>query len=157
MFEKAKPVPQAKDAQKLGGNTERFSGETGLGDDLLISSIDTPLGESEEAGDSLRMIEWSELTARLNAARDLRLVLRQDAGSKAGGDSGSLADVAASYFRTKNHEEPDVNPVALEHFKGSPGMIHNSDQTENQNESGLPSTEAQPRGHAVTGDAREYK
>ena len=155
MFEKAKPVPQAKDAQKLGSNTGRFSGETAFDDDLQIGSNDSPPGETGEAGETLRMIEWSELTARLDAARDLRRLLRQDAASNAGGDPRSFADAAARYFRTRNHEEPDVNPVALEHFKGSSGMIHTSDQTQNRNVSGLPSNEVQIRGHAVTGDARE--
>ncbi|WP_108789444.1 hypothetical protein [Erythrobacter sp. Alg231-14] len=158
MFEKDKPVPQAKDAENAGQNRAQFSTDTAFGEDLLISSIASHRDDSGEASEKLRAIEWSELTARLNAARDLRLVLRRDAdnGPNAVDDSNSFADAATRYFRTRDHCEPDVNPVALEQFKGSPGMIHECDQIQNQHVCDLHSGEVHTRGHAVKGDAREY-
>ena len=163
MFEKAKPVPQAKAAANPGSLTGRFSGDTAFGDDLPTGGINARPHENGDGGDTLRVVGWSELTARLNAARDLRLVLRRDAHGNAvngpGSDHSNFADAAARYFRTRHCEEPDVNPVALEHLKGSPGMIHEHDEIKNQNDShnegGLPSNEVQHRGHAVPGDARE--
>ncbi len=140
MFETAKPVPQAQDT--------RFSGKDALGDDLQIGSIDSVPGEAVEGVDSLRMMEWGELTARLNAARDLRIMLRRDANKAVAGNTGSFADAAARYFRTRDENEPDVNPVALEQFKGSPGMIQKRDELRTQ--------EACQKGHAAKGDARDY-
>ena len=43
-------------------------------------------------GDALRAIDWSELTARLNAARDLRRELRQEAILCAGASGASFGD-----------------------------------------------------------------
>lgn len=140
MFENAKPVPQAKDA--------RFWGENTLGEDLQIGSTDSAPGETVDGAGSLRMIEWSELTARLNAARDLRLVLRRDANKADADSTASFADAAARYFRTRDYNEPGVNPVALEQFKGSPGMVQIRD--------GLHTEEARHPGHAAQSDARDY-
>ena len=53
MFEKSKPVPASHSAF---GSGERFAGRA-----------------APRAGDALRALEWSDLTARLNAARDLRI------------------------------------------------------------------------------------
>lgn len=70
----------------------------------------------------LRMFDWSELTARLNAARDLRHLLRSDSGRSIGASASDFADAAARYFRTKEDGKANVNPVALEQGKCSPGI-----------------------------------
>lgn len=69
-------------------------------------------------GNALRAIGWSELTARINAARDLREVLRRD--SVRGGLSfASFGDAAASYFAAMGEGEQPVNPIALGADKAS--------------------------------------
>jgi len=95
--------------------------------------------------DALRSIDWCEVTARLNAARDLRRFLHDDA--KGNGNAESFSEAAARYFRTRDGNEPDVNPDALERGKGSPRMILPSDP--------LPQEESHSRRHALTGDARD--
>lgn len=73
-------------------------------------------------GGPLRTIEWGELTARLLAARDLRHVLRRDCERTIGDSAHDFADAAARYFRTKEEGQSNLNPIALEHRKGSPGI-----------------------------------
>lgn len=68
------------------------------------------------AGDALRAVEWSELTARLNAARDLRMLLRTESHAAIEAVAASFGDAAASYFALLDHEEPDVNPDGLGHL-----------------------------------------
>ncbi|MFU7527178.1 hypothetical protein [Qipengyuania sp. ASV99] len=97
--------------------------------------------------DALRCIDWREVTARLNAARDLRRVLRDDA--RGNGNVESFSEAAARYFRTRDCNEPDVNPDALEHGKGSPCIIPPSELLP------YPQEELRGRGHALTGDARD--
>ena len=104
MFESTTPLSQPQFA--------RFVGRSGYGEEQL---------EAATGGDELRMFEWSELTARLNAARDLRLLLRRDSGRAPG--TNDFADAAARYFRKKEEGQSNVNPVALEHRKCSPGMV----------------------------------
>lgn len=99
--------------------------------------------------DSLRQFEWSELTARLNAARDLRLVLRHDSDLVKENNAG-LADAAARYFRTKDDSKRAVNPVALEAGKASHGITIGTEDDALSN--GL-----HRRGYAVNGDARENR
>ncbi|MEL6737842.1 MAG: hypothetical protein AAFO28_02845 [Pseudomonadota bacterium] len=98
-------------------------------------------GEGRSAGvrggDALRAIEWSELTARLNAARDLRRELREEAVLCGGSVSASFGDAAASFFKSLGNGERPVNPDDLEGCKAS---------------CGTPS--AQP-GEAAQGDARD--
>ena len=106
-------------------------------------------GSPEASGATLRVMDWSELTARLNAARDVRHVLRRDANRGIKASADCFADAAARYFRTKEEGERDVNPVALEQSKGSPGIV-----TELQ---GLEEKEAQIPGKAEEGVAREDK
>lgn len=121
MFEKAMPVsrPQTCDA---------------LHDDMLVGNRDSVPGRG---GDALRAIAWSELTARLNAARDLRRVLRRDARLSIQTTAASFGDAAATYFQSLEIGEHDVNPVALEPSKASRGNV------------------ACAQGDAATGDARE--
>jgi hypothetical protein len=63
---------------------------------------------------ALRAFGWSELTARIDAARDLRRVLRSDALVEA----TSFADAAGGYFVSEGHSKPAVNPTALEGRNG---------------------------------------
>ena len=69
------------------------------------------------AGDALRAVEWSELTARLNAARDLRLLLRTESQAPIESVAASFGDAAASYFALLGDDEHGVNPDALEQLK----------------------------------------
>jgi hypothetical protein len=65
------------------------------------------------ASEALRAIDWTELTARLNAARELRRELRDDAMLCAGTSGASFGDAAASYFKALCDNERDVNSDAL--------------------------------------------
>jgi len=143
MFEKAKPVPHTQSA--------RFEARDVLDGGLLVGSADVAPDVPASGGGALRLIEWTELTARLNAARDLRLVLRRDTHGNIEAAGGSFADAAASYFRTREEEERDVNPVALEHFKGSPHITreHEGQQSPHANPN------PRDRDNDVTGDGRE--
>lgn len=154
MFESTKPISKAQTGRFAPQTGGRVDGPDAFENDLLVGSADLAPGGAARGGEALRLIDWGELTARLNAARDLRRVLQRDAVLNIEANGSSFADVAASYFRTKDsfdHEKdrgkPDVNPVALEHRKGSPGMIHKHD--------GLDDKQAQFQGHAVNGDARD--
>lgn len=57
----------------------------------------------------MRALAWGELTARIEAARDLRRELRRN--HQLGG--ASFCDAAAGYFAVFGHGKPDVNPDAL--------------------------------------------
>ena len=105
MFEKALPEFRSQ------------PGDAALDDlshDMIIGS---PVGG--RCGEALRAIEWSELTARLNAARDLRRVLRRDARASIQNAAASFGDAAATYFQSLGDGERPVNPVALEASKAS--------------------------------------
>ncbi|MGB3470650.1 MAG: hypothetical protein WBA51_07510 [Erythrobacter sp.] len=122
MFEKSKPVPRA------------FSGD-GFSDELLIGpwvgTIDSPPEEGDDGvrtGEALRAIEWSELTARLNAARELRRELREDSILIAGSSGARFGDAAASFFKALGNGERPVNPNGLEACKASCG--NTSEQAE---------------------------
>lgn len=65
-------------------------------------------------GRALRVVGWSDLTARINAARDLRELLKQDLVM--GG--ASFTDAAAGYFVPSSSSERDVNHDALGPCKG---------------------------------------
>jgi hypothetical protein len=73
-------------------------------------------------GEALRAMEWSELTARLNAARDLRLLLRTENQAPIEAAAASFGDAAASYFALLEESEPPVNPDALGQSK-RPGVM----------------------------------
>lgn len=77
---------------------------------------------SAKGGDALRAIEWRELTARLNAARELRRELRQEASLCAGASGATFGDAAARFFNTLGDGERPVNPDALEACKASCGI-----------------------------------
>jgi len=75
----------------------------------------------------LRAVDWSEITARLNAARDLRLLLRNEVQSLIEGSAASFGDAAASYFALLDDNEPDINLDALEQSKGLDDMLDSHD------------------------------
>jgi hypothetical protein len=97
MFEKAKPFNAQSGAQSgLRSGKERVASRP-----------------ARRAGEALRALEWSELTARLNAARDLRLLLRTESHAPIEQTAASFGDAAASYFALLDDSEPGVNPDAL--------------------------------------------
>ena len=114
MFDKGKPVPHAPFDEKVD-LAALLKGE---------GENDSRPGDTRAAngGGALRAIEWSELTARLNAARELRRELRREAVQCAGPSSESFGDAAASYFKTLGHGERDVNLEGLGGCKASCGM-----------------------------------
>ena len=95
-----------------------------------ITAAAIPAGE----GKALKAIAWPELTARINAARDLRRVLRRDNTCM----MASFTDAAAGYFDARESAaeqgKQTVNPDALEHGKPAQRM------------------DAEAAGEAVTGD-----
>ncbi len=121
MFENLTSITKAKSSESVPG-------------DLLVGSRDRVPGRG---GDALRAIEWGELTARLNAARDLRRVLRRDSRVNIDATAASFGDAAATYFQSLGESERPVNPVALEPSKAWCATIR------------------KPDGEAATGDARD--
>lgn len=99
------------------------------------------------AGDALRAVEWSELTARLNAARDLRLLMRTESQTIIEDVAASFGDAAASYFALLEEDEPGVNPDALGHSKALGDILVPSEGDR---------TAGEPAG-AARGDAREMQ
>ena len=53
--------------------------------------------DQRRAGGALRAVEWSELTARLNAARDLRLLLRTESQAPIGAVAASFGDAVLAH------------------------------------------------------------
>ena len=88
-----------------------------------ITAAQLPLGE----GTALRAIAWPELTARINAARDLRSVLRRDSACM----MASFTDAAAGFFASADsfadEGKPTVNPDALGHGKHAQRMDAGAD------------------------------
>jgi hypothetical protein len=76
---------------------------------------------ARRAGDALRAVEWSEITARLNAARDLRLLLRSESYGRIDVSAASFGDAAASYFAMIEDNEPAINLDALDGSKALDG------------------------------------
>lgn len=112
-------------------------------DDLMIGSA---RGDYESAlrtgGDALRALDWRELTTRLNAARELRLLLKNDHQKPIGSGAASFSDAAARYFHDEPtgddyNYEPRVNLNALEPRKASQSIASPS------------------QGNAASGGARE--
>ncbi len=139
MFEKAKsPQPPAAAA---GGLRAALAD----GDDARVGGRPT-----RRAGDALRAVEWSELTARLNAARDLRLLLRHESQAPIEAVAASFGDAAASYFALLDDSEPTVNPDALGRSKALGATIGRSDAKR-------PGEAGGPRSDAPRGDARDMR
>ncbi|MDA0820066.1 MAG: hypothetical protein O3C52_11010 [Proteobacteria bacterium] len=77
---------------------------------MMFDSRSTPIatiGTSQRT--ALRAFGWYELTARINAARDLRHELSGEATLM----TSSFADAAAGYFAFGKQGKRDVNPNAL--------------------------------------------
>ncbi|MBA4007475.1 MAG: hypothetical protein C0486_01680 [Erythrobacter sp.] len=121
MFEKTKPIPARSEAPSgglsaeerallrataKGGGAERFAPR-----------------QARRNGEALRAMEWSELTARLNAARDLRLLLRTENQAPIEAAAASFGDAAASYFALLDESEPPINPDALGQSKYPGAMV----------------------------------
>ncbi len=160
MFEKAKPVPASQ--RPLVGNrwTEartrsRVAAPVGDGE-RFEARVETraearaEARQARRAGDALRAVEWSEITARLNAARDLRLLLRTESQAPIEAVAASFGDAAASYFALLDDSEPGVNPDALGQSKAL-GAINDAS---NANRSGAATGESPDAGR---GDAREMQ
>lgn len=135
MFEKAPPLSDANDP--------RFEGCDPLAADAVVGSEETA---PALVGEALRALDWSELTARLGAARDLRVVLQREAQRSKASRSGGFARAAEHYFRARDNSEQGVNPVALEQRKGSPCISRISDEANPQ--------EARDRSPAHSKDAQ---
>ncbi|MBV7258497.1 hypothetical protein [Erythrobacter crassostreae] len=88
------------------------------GGELLIGNVDVARGRGGNGG-ALRALEWNELTARLAAARDLRLLIQRDSRLNIEEAAFSFGDAAASYFQALEHDEQLINPDALERSKAS--------------------------------------
>ncbi|MEP3052165.1 MAG: hypothetical protein ABJP48_05405 [Erythrobacter sp.] len=106
MFEKASSIQNAQAGQ---------AAMVAVGPTLPGAMVDA------RAGEALRAIGWSELAARINAARDLREVLRSDSAQGAL-TVASFGDAAGSYFAAASDCERPVNPIALEARKASTAM-----------------------------------
>ena len=113
----------------------------------VFSAVLAEMDHDASQAAPLRPVEWSELTARLVAARDLRQVLRRDSQRTISDTAHDFADAAARYFRTKGEGQSIFNPVALEHRKGSPGNI--------PEQMGLHDYDAKSPGPLTKGDARD--
>jgi hypothetical protein len=148
MFEKAKPLhaPGGASAGAPRGEDRALSGRAPAEGDVSRST-----GPAKRlAGDALRALEWSELTARLNAARDLRLLLRSESQAPIEAVAASFGDAAASYFALLDDSEPPVNPDALGQSKVSGVTIGRNDATR-------PGEAGGPRSDAPRGDARDMQ
>ena len=111
MFEKTNP---ASGHALLGGASAACANDSRGG-----AGGATAIRHGTRGGDALRMVEWDELTARLSAARDFRMLLKHEAQRNIEGVAASFGDAAASYFQTIEQCEPDVNLDTLEPSKAS--------------------------------------
>jgi hypothetical protein len=128
MFELSKSIESAFSSADLEVEARLVGGDSPDGDARASIS---------GCGGALRAIEWRELTARLNAARELRRELRQEAILCAGASGATFGDAAARFFSNPGDGERPVNPDTLEPCKPFCG------------------TSSERSGAAVRGDARE--
>ena len=105
---------------------------------------------ARRAGDALRAVEWSEITARLKAARDLRLLLRDEAHAPIEAVAASFGDAAASYFALIDDGERNINPDGL----GQSKVFGVTVEGREANRSG---DVASQNAGAALGDAREMQ
>lgn len=143
MFEKANPV-SASAAPGLAGLRPASAGSQASVSERFESR------GPRRAGDALRAVEWSEITARLKAARDLRLLLRTETQAPIEAVAASFGDAAASYFALLDDSEPGVNPDALGHSKPLGTMLDEYDANR-------PNEMAGDATAAASGDAREMQ
>ncbi|MEE4153382.1 MAG: hypothetical protein V2I27_04420 [Erythrobacter sp.] len=126
MFEENKPFDRMMERSAARGRAKAGSHR-----DPLVGAMDEAPETSAIAlrsGEAMRAIEWHELTARLNAARDLRRELRSESILCAGSSGASFGDAAERYFRSIGDDEPPVNLDALEGSKGSGGIVSHMDK-----------------------------
>jgi hypothetical protein len=117
MFEKANPFNASPDAAAGPVRSHEHAR-------LRAASADGgQLRLARRAGDALRAMEWSELTARLTAARDLRLLLRSESQAPIEGHAASFGDAAASYFALLDDSPGEGDRAALGQSKGSAAML----------------------------------
>lgn len=134
MFEKAKPFNAPSGIRSSGrSGEERFASHP-----------------ARRAGEALRALEWSELTARLNAARDLRLLLRTESHAPIEPAAASFGDAAASYFALLDDSEPGVNPDTLDQSKGLSATV-------GLNQAKRPDAGSGPTANPRRSDAREVQ
>ena len=146
MFEKARPSPaRAETAPGSLSAEERMRLRAAAATSDAERFAARP---ARRAGDALRALEWSELTARLNAARDLRLLLRTEACAPIEAVAASFGDAAASYFALLDDGEPGVNPDALGQLKGPGANMPASDGNRSDQTTS-------PRSEALRGAARD--
>lgn len=146
MFEKAKPLPAHAGAAAVG-----LSAEERMRLRAAAATMDAERFAARpvrRTGEALRALEWSELTARLNAARDLRLLLRHEASAPIEAVAASFGDAAASYFALLEDNEPDVNLDGLGHLKGHGEIMARSDADRSD-------IQTSPRSEAPRGAARD--
>lgn len=144
MFEKSKPSLARAHALSSGLTAEeqarlRALAAAGEGEGFAPRA-------ARRGGEALRAFEWSELTARLNAARDLRLLLRIESQAPIESAAASFGDAAASYFALLDDSQPDINHDALGQLKGPGAMIDRGAGNRPEEMTG-PRTDA-PRGAA---------
>ena len=123
MFEKANPFSAA--VRNPANGLRRDDGAQSR--HSASAAADDRFGARDQrmAGGALRAVEWSELTARLNAARDLRLLLRTESQAPIVAEAASFGDAAASYFALLDDDQRDVNHDALGQSK-SFGATHDN-------------------------------
>lgn len=124
MFEDNKPVSRAR----KGAQCEDTRASDGVQprSDRAGAGADIHGRRSQRGGDALRSIEWSELTARLNAARELRRELRDEAILCAGTSGARFGDAAGGLYSglaagRQSDGERRVNRDDLESRKASGG------------------------------------
>jgi len=144
MFEKANPSLARTDAPSGGLSAEERAllraAAKGGGAERFATR------QPRRNGEALRAMEWSELTARLNAARDLRLLLRTENQAPIEAAAASFGDAAASYFALLEDSEPPINPDALGESNRPGAMVEADHANRPENANGIRSDA--PRGAA---------
>lgn len=95
-------------------------------------------GQGRRSDTALRAIAWSDLTARLDAARDLRIALRHDAQRNIGDAAASFSDAAAQYFRALEADQHLVNLAALDEDKVSCPIFSGDESTSDVGDNSAP-------------------
>lgn len=146
MFEKAQPFNALSGALSGGRpadeRTRVRASAPGASDERFAQR------PARRAGEALRALEWSELTARLNAARDLRLLLRTESHAPIEQTAASFGDAAASYFALLDDSELGVNLDALGQSKALGAKVGADEANRPGDAKGLSSD-------APCGDARD--
>lgn len=145
MFEKSNPVSALASAAVPGLGAEDGARLRGQSPPTPGKRFESRVGR--RTGEALRAVEWGEITARLNAARDLRLLMRTELQTNIELVAASFGDAAASYFAPLEDCEQGVNSDALGQPKALGGMLANNNAT----------ASADSAAAAVRGDARDMQ